>query len=347
MIIATERPGVYSDYSANGILQSPSQNNVVAVVAATASGEPNKIYNIKKSSDAQQIFGDDGLMVTLCKAALENGASLIKAVSCSINNSNDYQSAFDLLKSEPAIKVIICDSQDQSINSQLKASVVSASENSKERLGIAACPLSSAKALAASLNCERMIVVSQSLLNDDSTLSPCVLAAALAGKIAANSDPSASFNGSKISGYTDLSSYPSEEDVDDYLGAGVTLFEKVAGNLEIIRLVTSKSTDSEGNVDRTFHDINTILIADDVIPSIRSVLSNLIGSSKNNAKTRNSIATQAAIQLQNKKQQGIIQSYKNPVVSVSEDDSSVLIVDIEFTVQKGINQIIVSAIINV
>lgn len=347
MILASERPGVYSDYSANGILNNSSQSSVVGIVAVTASGEKNKVYDIKRESDAKTIFGDTGLMITLCKAAIANGASVVKAVSCGGTNDYDYDSAFNTLKAIEGIKVIVCDSEDSQINGQLKDSVVAASENLKERIGIAACSVDSAENLASNLNCERIIIVCQSIVEDENILSPCVLAAALAGKISSNSDPSASFNGCKLSDYSELSPYFTEDDIDLYLESGVTVFEKIAGKLEVIRLVTSRTTDSEGNQDRVFYDINTILIADDVIASIRSSLSSLISSAKNNSKTLSAIATHAAIQLENKKQQGIIESYKTPAVSLSTNDSSVCIVDVEFAVQKGINQIIVSAIINV
>ncbi len=347
MIIAKERPGVYSDYTSNGILQNPAQGNIVGIVAVTAKGEQNKVYSIKKASDAITVFGDTGLMATLCRASLDNGASIIKAVSCGKDDSIDYESAFNALKVVSGIKVIVCDSEDSSVNGKLKASVVEASENSKERIGVASCSSNVAKSLAGTLNSERMIVVCQSLKDGEDSISSCVLAASIAGKIASSSDPSATFNSCKINGYTKLALNFTESDIDDYLESGVTVFEKVAERLEIIRLVTTKTKDSQGNIDRTFHDINTILIADDVIPSVRNTLSTLIGSAKNNSKTLSAISTQTAVQLENKRKQGIIQAYETPLVTLSEEDNSICIVDIQFAVQKGINQIVISAIINV
>lgn len=347
MIIAKERPGVYSDYTANGILQNPAQGNIVGIVAVTAKGEQNKVYSIKKASDAINIFGDSGLMATLCKASLDNGASMIKAVSCGSGDSNDYESAFNVLKTVSGIKVIVCDSEDSLINEKLKVSIMEASENSKERIGVVSCSNSVAKSLAGTLNSERMILVCQPLQDGENIINSCVLAASIAGKIASSSDPSATFNSCKINGYADLSLNFTESEIDDYLSSGVTVFEKVAERLEIIRLVTTKTKDLQGNIDRTFHDINTILIADDVIPSVRNTLSNLIGSAKNNSKTLSAISTQTAVQLENKRKQGIIQAYETPLVSLSEEDNSICIVDIQFTIQRGINQIVISAIINV
>ncbi len=348
MVIASERPGVYSDYTASEILRRNSNGKVIGIVSSEATGEKNKIYEMSKLSDVKSIFGDNCVMYDLCDFAFRNNAYLIKTVSCGENATlDDYKSSFNVLSTQDDIYVMICDSQDEQVLLALKQSILNSSENSKERIGIAAVARDDATSFSEKLNCERMMVVCQTPLDSDGTeLDINVLSAALAGKIVDSSDPSASFNGLCINGVYGLSDNLSEDDIDDLLSSGVTVFEKTAGGVEIVRAVTSR-TKTSGVADRTFHDINTVLIIDDVIPSIRNVLKNQLNGSHNNSKTLSAISTQTTIELENKLMLGIIDSYKQPFVYISQEDSSACIVEIEFVAARGLNQILITANIKV
>ena len=346
-IIAKQRPGVYSDYQTSGILYSKKSGKSIAIVAKSST-ETNKIYTIQKLSDAQTIFGKDSIMYSLCKTIFENGASNILAISAG-NSDENYASAFKILEETDGINVVICDSTNVSIQQLLMQSIVNASLNKKERIGVIAAAKNQAELAdwASSCNNERILLVAQNPIGTDgSTLSGCILAAAVAAIISQYTDPSQSFNGVGFEGISKLNKALTEDEVDDYINNGIIPFEVVAGRVEIIRAVTSKTT-TDNVPDKTFKEVNTILIIDEVIKSIREMLSKNISVAKNNVTTRSAISSQVTVKLQEFLDANIIDAYAVPNVYQSSDDSTICIVEIDFTVAQGINQIHITANINV
>ena len=147
-------------------------------------------------------------------------------------------------------------------------------------------------------------------------------------------------------GISKLNKTLTEDEVDEYINNGIIPFELVAGRVEIIRAVTSKTT-TDGVSDKTFKEVNTILIIDEVIKSIREMLSKNISIAKNNITTRNAISSQVTVKLQEFLDANIIDAYATPNVYQSSDDPTVCIVEIDFTVAQGVNQIHITANINV
>ena len=217
-IIAKQRPGVYSDYQTSGILYSKKSGKSIAIVAKSST-ETNKIYTIQKLSDAQTIFGKDSIMYSLCKTIFENGASNILAISAG-NSDENYASAFKILEETDGINVVICDSTNVSIQQLLMQSIVNASLNKKERIGVIAAAKNQSELAdwASSFNNERILLVAQNPIGTDgSTLSGCILAAAVAAIISQYTDPSQSFNGVGFEGISKLNKALTEDEVDDYI----------------------------------------------------------------------------------------------------------------------------------
>lgn len=345
-IVARERPGVYSDYEASGVIFANKAGKTVGIVAL-AGGVVGQIYTITKVSDAKTIFGEDGLMVKLCQTALENGAYKIAAVSAG-SSADNYQTAFDALKAKDDICAIICDSQSVAVQALLKESVVFASENLKERIGIvSASKTETLSTWAENFNNERIVLIAQQATGENGEeLSGCLLAAALAGVVSKKDDPSTSFNGVNLEGVYGVNTSLSEDDIDEYINLGITPFEVVSNKVEIIRAVTSKTT-LNGVDDKTFKELNTILIIDTVIKDIRKTLNNSLSGLKNNSVTRSSIQSQATLKLQEFLDENIIEAYDQVVVSQWEDDISICIVSLSFTVSRGLNQIHITASIKV
>lgn len=346
-IIAKQRPGVYSDYQTSGILYSKKSGKSIAIVAKS-SAETNKIYTIQKLSGAQAIFGDESIVYSLCKTIFENGAINIFAISVG-NSDENYVSAFKMLEETDGINVVICDSTNVTIQQLLMQSIVSASLNKKERIGVIAAAESQTELAdwASSFNNERILLVAQNSIGaDGSSLSGCILAAAVAAIILQYTDPSQSFNGAGLKGISKLNKTLTEDEVDEYINSGIIPFEVVAGRVEVIRAVTSKTT-IDNVPDKTFKEVNTILIIDEVNKSIREMLSKNISVAKNNVTTRSAISSQVTVKLQEFLDANIIDAYAVPNVYQSSDDSTVCIVEIDFTVAQGINQIHITANINV
>lgn len=94
-------------------------------------------------------------------------------------------------------------------------------------------------------------------------------------------------------------------------------------------------------------DLNTILIVDDVIPSIRSALKSRFQRSKNTARTQSSIRSQVVLELEDKLAREIITGYDHVSVTADSENPTVCVVDFAFTAAHGLNQIWLKAHISV
>ena len=101
---------------------------------------------------------------------------------------------------------------------------------------------------------------------DGSALSGLTAAAAVAGAIAAQSDPALPLSGAELTGLHGLSQQYNDNDIDLLVRGGVTPLESVAGVVSVVRGITTRTTTGE-SPDTTWRELSTILIVDDVIPS--------------------------------------------------------------------------------
>lgn len=346
--IAKQRPGIYSDYQTSGVLYSKKMEKSIAIIAKSKA-EPNTVYSLQKLVDAKTVFGEESTMYALYKAVLENGAGSIVAVSVGEDTSSAYEAAFRLIAETDGIGVVVCDSTDLAIQQLLAQSIVDASRNKRERIGILAADghESDLAAWANKFNSERILLVAQRPINSQGEeLSGCILSAAMAAIISQYTDPSQSFNGAGFENISKLSKDLSEDEVDEYITNGIIPFEVVAGRVEVIRAVTSRTT-TDGLMDKTFKELNTILIIDEIIKAVRETLRENISTAKNNATTRSAISSQVTVKLQEFLEANVIESYAVPNVYKSSDDATVCIVELDFTIAQGINQIHITANINV
>ncbi len=346
--IAKQRPGIYSDYQTSGVLYSKKMEQSIAIIAQSKA-EPNTVYSLQKLVDAKTVFGEESTMYALYKAVLENGAGSIVAVSVGEDTSSAYEAAFRLIAETDGIGVVICDRTDLAIQQLLAQSVVAASQNKRERIGILAADRneSDVATWANKFNSERILLVAQNPIDSQGEeLSGCILSAAMAAIISQYTDPSQSFNGACFENISKLSKDLSEDEVDEYITNGIIPFEVVAGRVEVIRAVTSRTT-TDGLMDKTFKELNTILIIDEIIKAVRETLRENISTAKNNTTTRSAISSQVTVKLQEFLEANVIESYAVPNVYKSSDDATVCIVELDFTIAQGINQIHITANINV
>ncbi|MDQ5983843.1 MAG: hypothetical protein RUMPE_00872 [Eubacteriales bacterium SKADARSKE-1] len=342
-VIEKESPGVYSDYENSGTVWANKTNTKVGLVASILA-DVGTVYNISKISQAKSAFGSDSLVTNLCKTVLQNGDSQVVLVSAG-NTGSGYESAFSVIESQDDIGVVICDSELLSVHTLLMNSVVVSSQNLKEQIGIAACSSSESnkEIWASSFNNERMILVAQNSIDDSgSTLSGCILAAALAGVISKMKSPANPLNGVPLKGITKLASDLNEDDIDNYISLGITPFEVVADKVKIIRAVTSK-TKTNGVLDESFKEINVILIIDEIVKEIRTLLkSNFVGA-KTTSNTRKAMSSQTALKLQEFLNKKIITDYALPELSLQEGNTNVCSVNLDFSVGKVLNQVHITA----
>lgn len=337
---ASERPGVYSDYDASGILWGQRAGKSIGI-AAVGSGEPGRAYQVERLSDAAILFGVDCTLYALCAAAFSNGAARVAAVPVA-EDAPDYSAAFAALEREN-VCAVVCDSLNPAVGQQLLQSVEAASSRKKERVGIAVCGAADPLAWAEKFQSKRMLLLAQY----PSEGTPCALAAALSGRIAEAADPSLPLHGAALSGIGGAVPPLSEEQVDAYVRAGICPLETVAGETRLIRAVTSRVKDPQGNPDRTFQELSTVLTMDHVMAAVRDSLEGALKGARNSARTRAALATQAGVVMQQKQSAGLIESYQRPLAYADSEDPAVCVVELSFVIARGLNQIRVAAHVQV
>ena len=341
-----ERPGVYSVYDASSVMSAGRAAKRIGVAALAVKGTANEAVTLTGYSAGVETFGEDNAstpgMSTLLKLLFANGASTVCAVR--VGTGADlaaYQTAFAALAGCD-VQVVVCDSSELTIQKALKTAVETASGARGERIGVIGGSGDTAAQLAtraAAINSERMVLVGPDMKTEGGTaLSGVFAAAAVAGAIACGSDPAVPLNGAALYGIGSLQSTYSDNDIDLLVQGGVTPLEDVGGVVSPVRGITTR-TKTGSAADATWRELTTILIADDVIPAVRSALRSKFARAKNTAQGRGAIRAQTIVELEKKKDAQIIEDYGEVTVTASADDPTVCLVEFSFAVAHGLNQI--------
>lgn len=329
-----EHPGVYSSYDASSVIGGKKTARILGAAAVSTTGTANEVVTLTSYAEGVSAFGEDAEgtvgMAALLAALYRNGAAVVKAVKVSAATPTGYEAAFAALEQE-TVDVIVCDS----------TSVEKASGAQKERIGVVSGGASETAAKlverAGKLNSERMVLTAPGDVR---------MAAAAAAVIAGESDPSVPVNGAVLAGFSGLSASYDDTQVDTLVTGGVTPLECVSGEVSIVRGITTRTT-TGGAADKTWRELTTVRIVDDVIPVLRASLRARFVRSKNTAQVRAAIRSQVMVELENKRAQEIIDSFGEVSVKASEDDPTVCLVEFSFAVAHGLNRIYLSAHITV
>lgn len=347
-ITTHERPGVYSVYSASAVVRGSARSGTAAVAAQSDAGTAGELYTLNSYTDAVAAFGADDALTAAVQVLLRNGAAQVLAVPVEQGaEPEEYAAAFQCLEGQEDVKVVVCDSPEVAVQTALRESVERASQVRRERVGVVCCGAESvaeAVGQADALNSERMVLVAP---GGDGTITPVWWpAAAVAGAVCGQNDPAVPLGGAELLGVGGLQQTFAEEEFDELIRGGVTPVELSAGRCLVVRGVTTR-TKTNGAADITWRDLGTILVIDDVIPSIRRDLQSRFARSKNTQQVRGAIRSQVVILLEQKLTAEIITGYDDVTVEAMEEDPSVCLVQFAFTVAHGLNQIWLSAQITV
>lgn len=349
--IIHERPGVYSSYDASAAVRGGRAARTVGVAAKSTSGTANAAVRLTSYEMGLSAFGEDAAgmpgMSTILKLLFLGGASTVIAVKV---DDDDYASAFGVLQSVENVQVIVCDSGELTVQQALRTSLESASAARRERIAVVGMSNATTTDLtdrAKALNSERMVLVGPDGLDGaGKPIAGIFTAAAVAAAIAVTRDPAIPLNGTPLNGLTGVSADYNDSEIDVLVRGGVTPLEAVGGVVSPVRGITTR-TMTGGADDTTWRELTTILIADDVIPTIRQSLRSRFNQTKNTAQTRGAIRSQTIVELENKLRAEIIDSYSDVAVSASEEDPTICLVEFSFAVAHGLNQIYLTAHITI
>jgi hypothetical protein len=345
-VVYHERPGVYSDYDTSSTTASSGRAAVVAVAAV--SDAKAGLYTVTTLAAGSATFGADSQMTQLLKLLYQNGAGTVLAYPVAEDTAESYETAFAALLEPKTAGYLICGSGLAAVHSAMRAAVIKSSDERGECIGLVGLsgePDSTALLeRAASLNCERMILVGPGCYAAGATESGGGIlgAAALAGVIAAQTDPAVPFNGVALAGLDGVTALYEDTALDALIRGGVTVLESVSGQVCVVRGITTRTTTGEA-ADTTWRELNTILIADNVIPAIRSTLKAKFLRAKNNAATRSAIRSQVIVELEDRVTREIIESYDDVTATADSTDPTVCLVEFGFTVVHGLSRIYLTA----
>ena len=339
---------MYSSYDASSVVSASAAAKTIGAAAVATKGTANKVELITSYEEGKSVFGEDASgvygMSTLLKFLFANGAGAVKAVAVGKDESEekDYASAFAALSDEEDVGVMVCDSAAQSVHLLLKTAAEDASAARRERIAVIGGSEETVAQMvnrAKAVNSERVVLVGPDIASDDGgTMSAVFAAAAVAGAIACGADPAVPLNGAELYGIGGLQSVCSDNDIDLLVQGGVTPLEDVGGVVSPVRGITTR-TKTGSAADSTWRELTTVLIADDVIPAVRSALRSKFARAKNTAQGRGAIRAQTIVELEKKKDAQIIESYGEVAVTAAADDPTVCLVEFSFAVAHGLNQI--------
>jgi len=349
--IIHERPGVYSSYDASATIWSGKATRVVGVAAKSTTSTANTPVTLTSYEAGINAFGEDAAgkpgMSAILQLLFLGGASTVIAVAV---KGDDYAAAFSALQAVEDVRVVVCDSGDLAVQQALRGSVENAAAARRERIaivGMSGASPAELTARAAALNSERMVLVGPDGLDSSGRALPGVFAAAaVAAAVAVTRDPAAPLNGTALRGLGGVSELYGDNEIDLLVQGGVTPLEAVGGVVSPVRGITTRTT-TGGAPDITWRELTTILIVDDVIPSIRQSLRSKFSRTKNTAQTRGAIRAQVIVELESKLRAEVIDSYGEVTVSVYDEDPTVCLVEFSFAVAHGLNQIYLTAHITI
>ena len=344
-----ERPGVYSDYDASSIVAVGTAQRVIALIG-TSSAQAG-VYTLTSYAGAQEVFGADSQLGKMLKLAYQNGAGTVLAYPVAEDSAAAYSPAVSAILAEKRSSLCVLGSALEAVQTAFCTALSGAAQQKGECIGICGMGAATAAQLGAraqKLNCERVVFVGPQVYVTGETAAQdgCMAAAALAGALAAERDPALPLNGLELAGLTGVTAVYSDTEYDALVAAGVTALECEGGRVQVIRALTTRSK-TGGSPDKTYRELTTMLILDELIPAIRTALRTKFAHAKNNVLTRKAIRNQVVLELAERVEREIIEGYDKLTVTAAQDDRTTCVVEFEFTVVQGLNRILLTAHMNV
>lgn len=337
----TMRPGVYTSYTVTPVFAGNRGRSIG--IAAHSQIEHETVQRIASLSEGMRLFGETGAMAEMLRAIYANASPVVYGVSVSENTTAAYENALEKLLEKEEPYLLCTDSTQNEVFLFLSEKLSEFEQRGKEKLGVCGSEsVAEAVSRANLLNTKRICVSYPAMFLGDSgvNLSPAVLTAL----ISSEEDVRSNLNGRTVKEGFFLEGTNTEEEINLMIKNGVCVFEQTGEYLELIRGGTTSTKDEEGKDDNTFRSLSTILILDTVIPSLRQMLKDRI---KNTLTSLESVRSLLVCSLSKFKEENLISEYEMPVVTRSEEDSTVCIVRLAFTVAQGIQQVYLTAQISI
>lgn len=346
-MLETMRPGIYTSYTVSAYGTGVSDRGLG--IAGTSQITQTSVQKITSLGQAEELFGTEAggsSLTRLIRAALENGAGNLYAVSAASADEAGYEQAVEKLLETEGVYTVCTPWESQELEEFLTGTLDRLEQEGKERLavlGTGGTP-EQAAAQAVRINHKRICLAYPKVTGGgEENLSPVLLGS----MICREHLPASNLNGEMAQGEFAFSQTLTREQEETLMKSGVCLLEPMAGTAMLVRGLTTHTKSSSGLNDRTYRNISSVLILDQVVPALRDRLQGLLGTADNSPVSLDSIQSMTASRLEDFREQGLISSYQTPNVYLKQEDQTACVVEADFTVRQGLNQIYLAARISI
>jgi phage tail sheath gpL-like len=343
-MVQNKIPGVYSNVDASAALKSLSANDyVIGIVAKgavddTVSKLTEKAYAPFSFEDAKQRYGEDSNIAKIMGTAIDNGGSkfiVVRVDDATVPATPDYVGALEVLEMEEAVDIVISDTMNPSDFVDIKNHVNNASQNRNERIAIVGydvnTDITTVTTNAKSVNSPRVLsAYSNPLDKEGNELPGYYTAAAIAGALANESDPSMPMTGVELKGFYGLAKKLKISEMTTLIDAGIIPLESRNGVISIVRCITTYTKDADNNTDITWQEVTTVRISDYVFKDLRSALARKFKRAKQGSGTRDAVKSEVLTRLLKYQELEYIEEVSSNDVSIQINPSNPLQNDVDF-----------------
>ena len=303
--MANQIPGVYSEVDASAAVAGLDANEQVICIIATGTSDDtileltNKAYVPYSLDDAIEKYGNDSNIVKLMSTTLANGGKrfiIVRVDDVTVPATPDYVKALEIAEYEEAIDIVIFDSTNPLHHTLLKNHNKTTSENRKERIAFvgfaAGTDMATVTTKAKELNTGQVFTFHPNVLDvNGDELSGIYGAAALAGQVAAELDPSMPMTNVQLNGFYGLATKLKDTEMETLIDSGVIPLETRNGVIKIVRCISTYTKNAEGQDDITWQEITTVRITHHIFKDMREMLTNKYSRARQTKDTRDNISS--------------------------------------------------------
>lgn len=337
-------PGVYSNVDASAALKSLSANDyVIGIIAKGTASDTvlqltNKAYAPISFDDAKTKYGADSNIIKIMGTAIDNGGTkfiVVRVDDVTTPATPDYDKALQISELEEAIDIIITDSMNPTTFATIKTSVNLASSDRKERTAVVGfdknTDITTVTGSATSINSNRILTAYPNVMDKNGVELPgFYTAAAIAGQLAKEQDPSMPMTGVELVGFYGLAKKLKVNEMESLIDAGIIPLETRNGSIRIVRCITTYTKDAQNAVDITWQEVTTIRISDYIFKDLRESLARKFQRAKQSKDTRDSIRSEVMTRLLQYQELDYIENVEDTDVTIQINPVNPLQNDVSF-----------------
>jgi phage tail sheath gpL-like len=335
-------PGVYSKVDASAAVNalSPNENTICIIGTGTTDDTDLQLTNKALApfsyNEVAEKYGADSNIAMLMEVAIKNGGKKFIIVRADDNLGEvDYVSALAVAELEEAVDIVIFDSTNPTDFDDLKTHNVQASENRKERIAFvgfaAGTDINVISTKAKELNSGLVYTFYPNVMDKEGNeLDGIFGAAALAGQVAAELDPSMPMTNVELLGFYGLSKKLKDSEMDSLILSGVIPLEVRSGSIRIVRAISTYTEDETGFADTTWQELTTVRVTHYIFKDLREALAKDFSRAKQNKNTRDAIKSKVLTRLFSYQTLEYIENVTNEDVAILINPTNPLRNDVDF-----------------